>query len=74
MGGYIGAALWLIAITYIVAFCLRACRPRGEMIALLVTVLGGGLTVHSLSGFGHPWTLLLGVVSFALVRREQVAG
>jgi O-antigen ligase len=71
MGGYVGAALWLLAIGYIVVFCLRAGRPRGEMVALLVTVLGGGLTVHSLSGFGHPWTLLLALLSFALARRRQ---
>ncbi len=74
MGGYVGAVLWVLAVGYVVAFCLRAGRPRGEMVALLVTVLGGGLTVHSLSGFGHPWTLLLGMLSFARVRKEQSAG
>jgi O-antigen ligase len=74
MGGYVGAALWLLAIGYLVVFCLRGTGRRGEMVALLVTVLGGALTVHSLSGFGHPWTLLLAMLSFAMVRRRDPSG
>ena len=74
MGGWIGAVLWIVAIGYVIVFCLHAVRPRGEIVALLVTVLGGALTVHSLSGFGHPWTLLLATLSFALACRELARG
>jgi hypothetical protein len=63
MGGYPGAILWLVGVVLVLVHALRHTPRLSDTVALAVPVVGCALSVYSLAGFGHPWTLLLALVS-----------